>query len=130
MPLAKALVIRVPDRPGMLGEVATALGAKGVNIRAIHAGSEGGQGVVRMVVDAPAAARRVLAARGWHPAEEVVLEVELADRPGKLGEVASLLGQAGVDIRYVFVSTGGGRKVTVCLAVSDPKAALRALRSS
>ena len=128
MPRAKALVVRVEDRPGTLGEIASALGAKKVNLRAVYGGSEGGQGVVRMVVDKFAAAKRILAARGWQPEEEEVVEIQLLDRPGTLGEAAKMLGDAGVNIKYVFVSTGGARNVTAFLAVSDMKAALKALR--
>jgi hypothetical protein len=128
MPRVKALVIRVEDRPGMLGEIASALGAMNVNLRAVHGGNEDGQGVVRLVVDKLAIAKKVLTARGWRPDEEEILEVELADKPGALGEVAKLLGDARVNIKFVFVSTAGGRKATAFLAVSDMKAALRALR--
>lgn len=70
MPRARALVVKVEDRPGMLGEVATALGEKKVNLRAVQGSNEGGQGVLRLVVDKVAAAKRVLAARGWDPQEE------------------------------------------------------------
>ncbi len=45
-----------------------------------------------------------------------------------LRAVAKLLGDARVNIKSVFVSTAGGRKATAFLAVSDMKAALRALR--
>jgi hypothetical protein len=128
MPRAKALVVRVEDRPGMLGEVATALGRKAVNLRAVHGTNEGGQGVLRMMVDRFAVAKRVLAAHGWHPEEEEVLEIQLSDKPGTLGEAANLLGAAGVNIKYAFVSAGGGREATVFLAVSDMKKAMRALR--
>ncbi len=112
----------------MLGEIASALGAMNVNLRAVHGGNEDGQGVVRLVVDKLAIAKKVLAARGWQPDEEEILEVELADKPGALGEVAKLLGDARVNIKFVFASTAGGRKATAFLAVSDMKAALRALR--
>jgi hypothetical protein len=112
----------------MLGEIASALGTKNVNLRAVYGSNEGGQGVVRLVVDKLAAAKKVLDARGWRPEEEEVLEVELSDKPGTLGEVAKLLGDAGVNINYVFVSTSGARKATVFLAVSDMKRALSALR--
>lgn len=128
MPRARALVVKVEDRPGMLGEVATALGEKKVNLRAVQGSNEGGQGVLRLVVDKLAAAKRVLAARGWDPQEEEILEIRLSDKPGTLGEVANLLGAAGVNIKYAFVSASGGREAVVFLAVSDMKAALRALR--
>lgn len=128
MPRAKALVIRVEDRPGMLAEITAALAEKDVNLRAVHASNEGGQGVVRMVVDQTGVAKRVLTARGWRPDEEEVLEVELADKVGALGAVAKRLGDAGVNITSVFVSTSGGRKATAFLGVSDLKAAVRAVR--
>jgi hypothetical protein len=128
MPRAKALKVKVQDRPGVLGEIASALGAKGINLRAVHGYAEEGQGVVCVVVDKLAAASRVLSARGLRPEEEDVLEVQLADKPGTLGEVAKTLGDAGVNIKYVFVGPSVARKTTVFLAVSDIPAALKALR--
>jgi hypothetical protein len=128
MPRAKAIVIRVEDRPGTLGEIATLLGEKKVNLRAVHGSNVAGQGVVRLVVDKVALAKKTLAARGWNAAEEQILQVDLADHPGALGEVAKLLGDARVNIEYVFASTGGGRRATAFLAVSDIQAALDALR--
>ncbi len=127
MPRAKALKVQVADRPGILGEIASALGAKGINVRGVQGWVEGGQGVICLVVDKLAAANKVLTARGLSPREEEVIELQMADEPGALGEVARRLGDAGVNIKYVFVGAGGGRKATVFLAVSDVAAALRAL---
>jgi hypothetical protein len=127
MPRAKAVVVRVEDRAGMLGRVASALSAANVNLRAVQAGNEGGQGVIRMVVDKLAIAKEVLAAHGWPAEEEEILEIELSDEPGTLGEAATLLGNAAVNIRYVFVTTAGARKATAFLSVSDMEAALRVL---
>lgn len=128
MPRAKALKVHVEDRPGVLGEIASALGAKQINVRAVHAYAEGGKGVVCLVVDKLAAANKVLAARGLKPDKEDVLEIQLANKPGALGAATKLLGDAGVNIRYVFVGANGGRKTTLYLAVSDMSKALKALR--
>ncbi len=128
MPRAKALRIRVQDRPGILGEIASALGAKGINVRGLHAYAEGGQGLVCLVVDKLAAASKVLAARGFAPEEEEILEMVLPHKPGTLGDAARLLGDAGVNIRYAFVGPGSGRKATVFVAVSNMEAALKAVR--
>lgn len=128
MPRAKELKIRVDNRPGMLGEVASALAEQKVNVRAVNAWVEGGQGVIRLVADKLPAARKALAKRGWTSEEEEVLEVELADKPGSLARLATALGQAGIDIRYVYVGTAGARKATVFLGVSDLAGALKAAR--
>ncbi len=127
MPRAKQLTLRVPDQPGMLGEIAGALGEKKVNIEAIAAATQGGGGMVMMVVDKPAAAKKVFAQRGWEATEDEVLEVTLPDSPGSLGRLASRLGKAGINIRYMYVGTAGSaRKVNAYLGVSDLKAALKA----
>jgi hypothetical protein len=128
MPRAKALKVKVQDRPGVLGEIASALGAKGINVRGVHGWGEGGQGFICLVVDKLGAASKLLAARGLSPEEEEILEVQLSHKPGTLGEAAKMLGDAGVNIKYVFVGADRGRKTTIFLAVSDTAAALKALK--
>lgn len=128
MPRAKELKIRVPDRPGMLGEIAAALRDKGVNLRALNGWVEGGDGVVRVVADKAGAAKRALAGKGWAPEEREVAELELADRPGALAEIAQALGAAGLNLEYVYLGTGNARKATLFLGVADVGAALKALR--
>src|SRR3989440_9056696 len=128
MPRAKQLTVSAPDRPGLLGALASALGAKKVNIRAMHAWGQEGTGHIRIVVDKTAAAKKELAARGWETSEEEILEVTLSDTPGALGKLGTKLGKAGVDIRYAYVGLAGGRKANVFLGVTDIKAALKAAR--
>ena len=128
MARAKELKVRTDDRPGLLGEVAAALAEKGVNLRAVNGWIEDGQGVLRLVADKHAVAKKVLVGRGWTPEEQELLEVEVADKPGALAAVAGKLGAAGVNIRHMFLGTAGARKATLFLAVSDVKAATKALR--
>ena len=128
MPRAKQLTVWVSDRPGRLGEIGAALGAKKVNIRALMATTEGGRGAVRLVVDKTAAAKKICAGMGWETTEEEVLTVTLTDNPGTLGKVSKKLGLAGVNIQYVYAGPGGGKRANVYMGVSDIKAALKAAR--
>lgn len=126
MPRAKQLTVSVPDRPGMLGEVATALGEKKVNIQGISGGKMGERGVIWMVVDKPAAAKKVIAQNGWDVTEDDVLAVTLTDSPGTLGRFATKLGKAGINIMFMYAGTAGSaRKLTGYFGVSDLKAALK-----
>ena len=129
MARVKQISAWVEDRPGMLGRVADALGAKGISIRAFMAATMGGKGFVRVVVDRPAAARKIFAAHGWKRTEDEVVEVTVADRPGALGAVADRLGASGVNILYAYLGTArSASKVNLYLAVAEPKVAERALR--
>jgi hypothetical protein len=129
MPRAKQLKVWVDDRPGVLAEIAKALADKKVNLRAVNAWVQDGQGVVRMVVDKHAAAKKTLASGGWKTEESEAIEITLADKPGALARAAKKLGDAGINIEYVYVgSAGGANKVNAYLGVMDVKAALKALR--
>jgi hypothetical protein len=129
MPKAKQISAWVDDRPGMLGQVADALGEKGISIRAFMAAVMDGKGFIRVVVDRPALAKRVFAAHGWKTTVDEVIEVNVPDRPGALGRIADQLGEAGVNIQYAYVGTAkSASRVNLYLAVPDVKAAAKALR--
>jgi hypothetical protein len=129
MARAKQISAWVDDRPGMLGQVADSLGESGVSIRAFMAAVLDGKGFVRVVVDRPAAARKIFASHGWKTTEDEVVEVTVPDQPGALGAVAERLGRSGINIQYAYVGTAkSAQKVNLYLAVPDVKAALKALR--
>ena len=129
MPKAKQLTVWVQDHPGAPGEVASTIGAKKVNILAFTAWVEGERGVIRMVFDKTAVAKRALAARGWETMEEEVLQVTLPNTPGSLGRIAKKLGDAGVYIRYAYTGlTESARRANVYCGVSDLKAAMKVVR--
>jgi hypothetical protein len=129
MPRAKQISAWVEDRPGVLGTLAEALGEKGVSIRAFMASAMDRKGFVRLVVDKPAAARKILARHGWKVTEDELVEVTIPDRPGALAAVAHRLGEAGINVEYAYVGRAKiAEKVNLYLAVADVKTALRALR--
>jgi hypothetical protein len=129
MPKVKQISAWVENRPGTLGAVADALGAKKVDIRAFLAASLDGKGFVRVVVDRPAVARKVFESQGWKTTVDELVEVRIPDRPGALARVADRLGGAGINIHYGYVGTArSAREVSLFLSVDDPTAALRILR--
>ncbi|MEO6795924.1 MAG: amino acid-binding protein [Candidatus Dormibacter sp.] len=129
MPRAKQLTAHVDNRPGMLGEVGSALGAKKVNVLAFMASVDAGHATIRMIVDKPAAAKKIFAERYWETSEEDVLTVVLPDKPGSLGLVAHKLREASVNIDYAYLgSAGSARRVNAYFGVSDLKLAMRAVR--
>src|SRR5260370_34558740 len=122
MPRAKQLTLTAPERPGMLGDIATALGAKKVNIVGVCGATTGGGGMIWLVVDKPAAAKKVFAQNGWQATEDEVLAVTLSDSPGSLGRFATKLGKAGVNISFVYAgSARSARKLTGYFRVSHLK---------
>jgi len=129
MPKAKQMTVWVENRPGALGELGSALALKKVNIVAFMATVTDNRGTVRLVVDKPAAAKRVCAEHRWETTDEEVLVVALPDKPGSLGKIAHKLREASVDIEYAYAGLGPTpRRVNVYFGVSDLKVALLAVR--
>ena len=129
MPKVKQLSAWVEDRPGMIGQIADALGQAKVNIRAFSASVMDGHGFVRVVVDKVSTAKRVFRKHGWETTQDDLVVATMPDKPGALGRVADKLGAAGVNIEYGYVGPGPrARTVNLYLSVQDPRAALKALR--
>ena len=102
MPMSRELAIKLEDRPGTLGRVCRTLADQGVNILAIQAVPSETSSLVRLVVDNPAAARKVLDNEGLSYTETDVAQAKLQHRPGELARVASRLGEAGINISYIY----------------------------
>src|ERR1700737_5142415 len=129
MPTAEQLTVSVENRPGMLGDVRSSLRAKHVHIVGFMAPVADGQGIIRMVVDKRAAAKRVFFEHRWETTEEEILEVVLPDKPGSLGRIAHKLREASVNIQYAYAGLGPSpRRVNAYFGVSDLKIALIAVR--
>jgi hypothetical protein len=112
-------VIGLAHRPGSLAQLSAMLGAAGVNIDALAGWHANGEGVVRVVVDNPEAARAVLAEAGLRFDERAAITVTLPNRPGALGEICAELAAADVDIEAIYVLGGGPDALEVAICVDE-----------
>jgi len=109
-----------PDKPGELSKVTTVLGSAGVNINGMStSSSDSSTTTFRLVVDDDVSARSALETAGISFTTSDAFLLNLANRPGTLGELSSKLGDAGVNITSFYV-TMDGKQV---LSVDDTEAA-------
>jgi hypothetical protein len=102
MPITKEFAIKMEDRPGTLGKFCQALADRGVNIVAFQSYPLEGKSEVRLVVDNPTNAKKVLDGQAASYTERDVVQLKLQHRPGELARVASQLGDAVINIDYVY----------------------------
>lgn len=95
----RELTIVMPDRPGLVAEIADTLAADRVNIETFDAQGVSGTAVIRLSVDNSARALQTLERSGIQPVTDEALVVRLHDRPGALAIVAKRFRDAGVNIR-------------------------------
>src|SRR5580698_1371718 len=100
------LSIILPNRPGTLSEVTHALAKAKVDLLAIDASGGFEYNNVRVVPDKVAKARAVLRRRGLDVGETKVLCIPAAKGPGALARVADALGDAKVNIDYLYATAG------------------------
>ena len=129
MPKAKQITAWVESKPGEIGRIAEALGKAKVNITAFSGWTITGESPIRLLVNSPAKAKKVLGGLGIRCTEEEILRITLPDQPGKLGEVGARLGAANINVDYGYGSVAeGGKKADIVLAVSDLAGAAKAVR--
>ena len=102
MPSTKEFSVLMDDRPGTLGKVCRALADRGVNILALQSFPIGGTSVARFIVDNPTTAKTVLDSELLTHTEAEVVQVKLPNRPGEIARAASRLGEANININYVY----------------------------
>jgi hypothetical protein len=104
--MAKDLTVVLEDRPGTLAELGEALGKAGINIDGLCGLPCEGKGIIHILVEDAAGARRALEDAGLEVStEREVLLLEAEDRPGSLGEVARRMASSGVNIDFVYKAT-------------------------
>jgi hypothetical protein len=121
----KDLTVSLENRPGTLADLGEATGKAGINIEGVCGATEGGQGVIHILVDDETATRAALGDAGIEVSgERDVLVVDVEDHPGTMGAAARKIGDAGANIELVYTTFGAVRLV---LGVDDLDKARAAL---
>jgi len=114
------LSVHMENRPGAMAELTRSLHDAGVNLLAISVPDTGEFGTVRLLPADVTEARDALQDAGFSHAAVDVLAVELPHRPGALAEVARLLADDNIVVRYAYATIGGGTETSLCvLSVDD-----------
>ncbi|HEY3266047.1 MAG TPA: ACT domain-containing protein [Armatimonadota bacterium] len=98
----KQLSVFLQNKSGRLAAATRALGARGINIRALCLADTADFGVARFIVSDPVAAAQALKDEDFATALTDVLVVEIPDEPGGLSRVLEVLGEAGADVEYLY----------------------------
>jgi hypothetical protein len=115
----KQLSFTMPNRAGLLSEVTVAvLGAK-VNINTLCAYELENNAYFMLTVDSNAKAKKALAKLGIETKEEDVVAVEMSNRVGELEKVSKKIADAGININYIYGTTGTGKSSICVFKTSD-----------
>ncbi|HVI41876.1 MAG TPA: ACT domain-containing protein [Anaerovoracaceae bacterium] len=100
--LIKQISIFIPNKKGSLSQLTDILTAHHIDIRAIAVFDTAEFGILRIVVDDPDRAVKILKQEGIVAKVSKVIAVEPEDKPGSLNEIFSILRDSDINIEYIY----------------------------
>jgi len=126
--VAHQLSIFVTNKPGVLGNVCDLLKKEKINIFAITTSDNRDYSLIRLVVDDWQRALGLLEDYGTLVQETDVIMIDGPNRPGVIAEIARRLGEAKVNIDYLYCATPPSAKTgQLIFKPSDVAKALKVL---
>jgi hypothetical protein len=118
--MANQFVVQLKNEPGAMANLAEALAARGVDLRAIGGGGIGDSGHVIMTTADDETTKQVLDEGGYTYIEGESILAEVDDRPGGMAALSRQLADAGVNIYgHLFLGRWGDRAM-FAFVVDDP----------
>lgn len=124
----KQISVFLENKAGRLAHLTQVLGEKNINIRALSLADTETFGIIRLIVDRPGEVYQLLKDMAFTVSQTEVLAIEIADEPGGLNRILTVLGENGVNLEYLYAflepkSTGA----MVVLRIEDIDAAKQVL---
>lgn len=121
------LQVFTPNEPGILGRVLGTLANAGVNLKALCAYAEKNQGVFFLLTSDNDKAQKALKAAGYEVKSSTVITTLIDDRIGAGAEIGALLGNAVIDVEYIYGSSAEMGKAMLVIKTNDNKKAFETL---
>jgi len=122
--MAKQISVFLENKSGRLARVTRVLGDAGINIRALSIADTSDFGILRLIVNDPVKAHKILKEAGFTVSETEVIAVRMPDSPGGLAAVLDQMSDENLNIEYLYAFLGmSGGDALVIFKVEDIKKA-------
>ena len=115
----KQLSIFLENKEGRLWNALNALANGGVNIRALSLADTSDFGILRIIVQDPEKAKKILEEDNFIVKIIDVIGVELDDTPGGLASVLKILNDNNINLEYLYAFTHEKTEKAILLLQSD-----------
>ena len=104
--IIKQLSVFVENKPGRASDIISALGKADVNISALSLADASEFGILRLIVDDPNHAKKVLNEIGVVVKISDVMALTIPNKPGGLSEAMDKLKDKGINVEYMYAFVG------------------------
>ena len=120
------IFVVLENRPSTLGELCSHLSENGINVEAIGVF----QDMAKLYVKNLSKATKILKKLKYEIDIREVLKIDLENVPGALSDIATKLGNKGINIEYCYGTLSAkGKSAAVILDVSNIDKAIKILKS-
>jgi hypothetical protein len=121
--------IFLENKSGRLAEVTRILGDNDINISALSIADTTNFGILRLIVNNPEKAVRVLKEHGFTVSSTNVIAIGVQDEPGGLSKALEVLNESEIGIEYMYAFVGKSEdEALVLLKVEEPAKAAEILK--
>lgn len=127
--MVKQISVFLENKEGRLADVTKTIADNGINIRAMSIADTTDFGILRLIVDDPEKAYKVLNESDFTVSVKEVLAISITDEPGSLPKALSMLLDKKIEIEYMYAFLGkcSENNALVILKVSDNESAAKIL---
>jgi len=126
--LVKQISVFLENKSGRLAEVTKTLSANKIDIRALYIADTAEYGILRMIVDKPDHALKILADSGFTVSSTNVIAITIADVPGTLDHALEVLSTNKISLEYLYAFVGrASSDAVVVIRVENPSEAVDVL---
>ncbi len=126
----KQLSLFLENEAGKLRHPCKILADEGIDILTLSLADTQQFGILRLIVDDWARAKKALEAAGGVVKITEVVAVEVANRPGGLSHILEILDDAGINVEYMYAFTfGRGDRAVLIFRFEDSDGAMKVLQA-
>lgn len=127
--LDKQLLVTVDNQVGAIAQLTEVISSAGINMAALCAYAVANQGIIMVVTQDNAKAKKLLTAKGYIVREEEVVVLTVENKPGALQKLTQKIADAGIDITLMYGSVDKNVAATTIIILSQyNNAILKALK--
>jgi len=124
------LSVFVENKPGQLKRACDLLSKANINIQTLSLADTKQFGILRLIMPEWERAKTVLEEGGFVTKTTEVLALEVADRPGGLAEILTLVEAAGLNVEYMYAFTFGREdRAVLIFRFDNPDKAIETLKA-
>ncbi len=124
------LSVFMENKVSRLNEVLLQLKTSKVNVLSLSLADTSEFGVLRLIVDNPEEGRKVLKENGFSARLTKVLAIKLPNEVGTLQSVLEVLGNAGMNVEYMYVLANAKEFSGMIIKTGNPEEAAKVLEAA